>query len=78
MKYSLIETWRHFRYLIQQYEMNKNHSAIRKASESLFSCQTEEGEIRVLANQYASYYTRAIMYLLIKAGYENDPRIERI
>jgi len=78
VKYSLIETWRHFRHLIQQYEMNNNHPAIRKASEYLFSCQTEEGDIRgILANQYAPYYTGAIMYLLIKAGYENDSRIEK-
>ncbi|MBM4241440.1 MAG: hypothetical protein FJ150_07270 [Euryarchaeota archaeon] len=78
VKYSLIETWRHFRYLIQQYEMNKTHSAIELASEYLFSYQTDEGDIRgILANQYAPYYTGAIMYLLIKAGYENDPRIEK-
>jgi len=58
--------------------MNKNHPAIRKASEYLFSCQTEEGNIMgILANQYTPYYTGAIMYLLIKAGYENDPRIEK-
>jgi len=58
--------------------MNKNHPAIRKASEYLFSCQTEERDIRgILANQYAPYYTGAIMYLLIKAGYENDPRIKK-
>ncbi|MBI5679611.1 MAG: hypothetical protein HZC47_01760 [Methanobacterium sp.] len=78
VKYSLIETWRQFRVLTQQYEMNKTHFAIKKASEYLFSCQTDEGDIRgILANQYAPYYTGAIMYLLIKAGYENDPRIEK-
>ncbi len=78
VKYFLIETWRHFRYLIDQYEMNRNHQAIEKASEFLFSCQTDKGDIRgILANQYAPYYTGAIMYLLIKAGYENDPRIEK-
>jgi hypothetical protein len=78
VKYPLIETWKQSRYLIQQYEMNKKHPAIEKASEYLFSCQTDEGDIRgILANQYAPYYTGAIMYLLIKAGYENDPRIEK-
>lgn len=78
VKYPLIETWKHFRYLIQQYEMNKDHSTIQNAAEYLFSCQTDEGDIRgILANQYAPYYTGAIMYLLIKAGYENDPRIEK-
>jgi hypothetical protein len=78
VKYSLIETWRQFRYLIDQYEFNKNHTAIKKASEFLFSCQTKEGDIRgILANQYAPYYTGAIMYLLIKAGYGDDKRIEK-
>ena len=78
IKYPLIETWKQFRYLIQQYEMNNAHPAVEKASEYLFSCQTDEGDIRgILANQYAPYYTGAIMYLLIKAGYENDPRIEK-
>ncbi len=78
VKHPLIETWKQFRYLIQQYEMNNSHPAIKKASEYLFSCQTDEGDIRgILANQYAPYYTGAIMYLLIKAGYENDFRIEK-
>lgn len=78
VKYPLIETWKNLRFLIQQYEMNNSHSAIKKASEFIFSCQTDEGDIRgILANQYAPYYTGAIMYLLIKAGYKNDPRIEK-
>jgi hypothetical protein len=78
IKYSLIETWKHLRYLIQQYEMNKTHPAIKNASEYIFSRQTDEGDIRgILANQYTPYYTGAIMYLLIKAGYENYPRIEK-
>lgn len=78
VKYPLIETWKHLRFLIQQYEMNNTHPAIKKAAEFIFSCQTDEGDIRgILANQYAPYYTGAIMYLLIKAGYEDDPRIEK-
>ena len=78
VKYPLIETWKHLRFLIQQYEMDSNHIAIKKATEFIFSCQTDEGDIRgILANQYAPYYTGAIMYLLIKAGYEEDPRIEK-
>jgi len=78
VKYPLIETWKQLRFLIQQYEMNNTHSVIKKAAEFIFSCQTDEGDIRgILANQYAPYYTGAIMYLLIKAGYQNDPRIEK-
>ncbi|BDZ69882.1 prenyltransferase/squalene oxidase repeat-containing protein [Methanobacterium petrolearium] len=78
VKYPLIETWKQIRILIQQYELNNTHPSIRKVAEFIFSCQTTEGDIRgILANQYTPYYTGAIMYLLIKAGYQNDPRIEK-
>lgn len=78
INYSLIETWRQFRFLIEKYGFTREDSATQRAAEFLFSCQTAEGDIRgFLANQYATYYTGAIMSLLIKAGYENDPRIER-
>jgi len=76
--YSLVETWKQFRFLVEQYEFNKEHPATRKASEFLFSCQTEDGDIRgMIGNQYATYYTGAIMSLLTKAGYGDDPRIEK-
>jgi hypothetical protein len=76
-KYELTETWRQFRHLVDQYEMTKAHPSVAKAVEYLFSCQSEEGDIRgILANQYAPYYTGAILSLLIKAGYEDDPRTE--
>jgi hypothetical protein len=78
VKYALIETWRQFRVLIEQYEFHRTHLAIARAAEFLFSCQTEEGDIRgILANQYAPYYTGAILYLLIRAGYSEDPRVEK-
>jgi hypothetical protein len=58
--------------------MDRQHPAIDKAAEYVLSCQTKEGDIRgILANQYAPYYTGALMSLLIKAGYADDPRIER-
>ena len=78
INYHLIETWRQFRFLIEYYEFTRENPRIEQAAEYLFSCQTVDGEIRgMLANQYATYYTGAIMALLIKAGYENDPRIEK-
>lgn len=74
----LIETWRHFRFLVEQYGFRREHPQAEKAAEYLFSCQTPAGDIRgMLANQYATYYTGAIMALLIQAGYGDDPRIER-
>ena len=76
--YPLFQTWKTFRVLVEQYEFTKKHCAAREASEFLFSCQTEQGDIRgMLANQYATYYTGAILALLIRAGYENDPRVEK-
>jgi hypothetical protein len=78
INYHLIETWRQFRFLVEKYGFTREHPQARQAAEFLFSCQTQEGDIRgFLANQYATYYTGAIMFLLIQAGYEADPRIER-
>jgi hypothetical protein len=78
VNYSLTETWKQFRFLVEKYGVSREDPSTQKAAEFLFSCQTEEGDIRgFLANQYATYYTGAIMALLIKAGYEDDPRIER-
>jgi hypothetical protein len=78
VKYPLIETWKQLRYLIEQYGLGNIYPEVKKACEYVFSCQTDEGDIRgILANQYAPYYTGALLALLIKAGYENDPRIEK-
>ena len=77
-KYALTETWRQMRFLVDAYGMTTEHPAIEKACEYIFSCQSQEGDIRgILANQYAPYYTGAILYLMIKAGYESDPRVEK-
>jgi len=78
INYKLIETWKLFRVLVEKYGFSREDSSTERAAEFLFSCQTEEGDIRgMLANQYANYYTGAIMSLLIKAGYGDDPRIEK-
>jgi len=76
--YPLVQTWKAFRVLVKQYEFTKEHYAARKAVKFLFSCQTEQGDIRgMLANQYAPYYTGAMLALLIRAGYEDEPRVEK-
>jgi hypothetical protein len=78
VNYALIETWRNFRFLVEQYGFTREHPQAQHAAEFLFSCQSEEGDIRgILANQYATYYTGAIMSLLIQAGYADDPRMEK-
>ena len=78
INYGLIETWRYFRILVEKYGLTRRHPQLHKAAEFLFSCQTEEGDFRgFLANQYATYYSGAIMALLIQSGYADDPRIEK-
>ena len=78
VNYDLFETFKYFSQLIEMYEFNSTHESIRKATEYIFSCQTEEGDIRgIIGEQYAPYYTGLIMSLLIKAGYANDARIKK-
>jgi hypothetical protein len=78
INYQLIETWRWFRYLVEMYGLNHQHPQARMAAEFLFSCQAKEGDFRgILANQYATYYTGAILALLVQAGYEADARVEK-
>jgi len=76
--YSLVETFKQFRVLVERYELTREHPAARRAAEFLFSCQVENGDIRgMLGNQYATYYTGAILALLVEAGYGDDPRTEK-
>ena len=78
INYGLIETWRWFRFLVEQYGFTRQHSVIEQAAEYLFSCQSDEGDFRgILANQYATYYSGAILALLVQAGYGDDPRVEK-
>jgi hypothetical protein len=68
----------HHRLLVERYQITREHPAAERAAEYLFSCQTEDGDIRgMIGNQYATYYTGAIMAHLIEAGYAEDPRMER-
>ncbi len=76
--YPLFETWKQLRFLVDQFGLTKRHPAAAQAAEFILSCQTRAGDIRgLLANQYATYYTGALLGLLIRAGYGRDPRIER-
>jgi hypothetical protein len=76
--YRLLQTFKNIQTLVYQYEFNRNHSAIAAACEYLFSYQTIEGDIRgFIGNQYAPYYTGIVIALLIKAGYQDDPRVDK-
>lgn len=75
--YNQIETFRQLGELVAKFGFNNKHDAIIKAAEYLFSFQTDEGDFRgIYGNQYSTSYTPAIMELLIKTGYVDDPRIE--
>jgi hypothetical protein len=76
--YALVETWKQLRTLVDVFGLTRDHPGARAAAEYVLSCQTEEGDIRgMLANQYAPYYTGALLGLLVSAGYAGDPRVER-
>jgi hypothetical protein len=78
INYPLIETWKQFRRLVEEFGCTRGHPPAERAAEFLFSCQTGAGDFRgFLANQYATYYTGAVLSLLIQAGYPEDARVER-
>ncbi len=76
--YNQLETFRQLGELVDKFGFNKKHLTTRKAAEFLFTCQTKEGDFRgIYSKQYATTYTGAILEILIKAGYSEDPRIEK-
>ncbi len=76
--YNQLETFRMLGELIEKYGLDRGHPQIGKAAEFLFRCQTAEGDFRgIYGSQYSPNYSAGIMELLIKAGYGDDPRIER-
>lgn len=76
--YDLLETFRQLGVLVEQYGFNRAHPAIQQAAAYVFSCQTEEGDIRgILSNQYMPYYHGMLLAQLIQAGYRDEPHIQR-
>lgn len=76
--YDQLETYRRLGQLVEKYGMNRTHPAIKRAADFLFGKQTEEGDFRgIYGRQYTPNYTAGITELLIKAGYGDDPRIEK-
>jgi hypothetical protein len=74
--YSLLETYRSLRILVEMFGFQRNHPALNHAADYIFSCQTDEGDIRgILGNQYMPYYHAVILELLIKSGYAKDSHI---
>jgi hypothetical protein len=78
VNYDLLETYRSLGVLVEMAGFNRTHPAIEPAAEYLYSCQTEEGDIRgILGTQTMPYYHGAMVELLIKAGYGDDVRVMR-
>jgi hypothetical protein len=73
------ETFRALSVLVEMFASTKKHPAIVKAAEYLFTKQSKEGDFRgIYGNQYSPNYSAALAELLIKAGYANDPHIEKL
>ena len=78
VNYDQYETYKTLGELVEKFGFTKEHQSIQNAADFLFQFQTEEGDFRgIYAHQYSTTYSSAIMELLIKAGYVNDPRILR-
>ncbi len=76
--YAMLETYRALRVLVECYGLNKNHPAIQKAAEFMFTTQTPEGDFRgIYGTQYSTNYSGGILEYLVKAGYTQDARIDR-
>lgn len=76
--YDQVETYRVLREVVEKYGLNKEHGSIIRAAEFVFSRQTDAGDFRgIYGTQYTPNYTAGLLELLVKAGYENDRRVER-
>jgi hypothetical protein len=76
--YDQLETFRQVGVLVEEFGFSREHPAMQRAADFLFSFQTDAGDFRgIYGNQYATTYVGAIMELLIKAGYADDARIAK-
>jgi hypothetical protein len=77
--YNLLETYRQLGFLVEKNGLTNKHASIKKAAEYVYSCQTDEGDIRgFYGTQFSPNYSAAITELLIKAGFESDQRTENV
>jgi len=76
--YDQLETYRSVGELVERHGVTRKHPSMQRAAEFLFSRQTPEGDFRgIYARQYTPNYSAGILELLVKAGYDRDPRAER-
>ena len=76
--YDQLETYRQLGVLVCKYGLNRRHPAVAGAAAFLSSFQTGTGDYRgIYGRQYTPNYSAAITELLIRAGYEGSPQVEK-
>ncbi len=74
--YDQLETFRQVGILVEKFGLTRQHASIERAASCLLAFQSDEGDLRgIYGNQYAPTYVGAIIEVLIKAGYADDPRV---
>lgn len=77
--FNQLETYRNLGILVEEFDLDRGHPAIREAAKFMFSFQTKTGDFRgIYGNQYTPNYSAGIAELLIKAGYGADRRIKKV
>ena len=77
--YYQLQTYKMLMDLVEKYGLTRDHPAIERAANFLFTFQTEEGDLRgIYRNQYSPNYTAGMTELLVKAGYGDDPHVEKV
>ena len=76
--YNLLETYRELGFLVEMFGLTREHPALAAAAEHVLSHQSAEGDLRgIYGSQYSPNYTAGFLEHLVKAGFADDPRIER-
>jgi hypothetical protein len=76
--YDQLETFRQLGVLVGKYGMTREHPAVTGAAAFLSSFQADAGDYRgIYGRQHTPNYSAAITELLILAGFEGTPQVER-
>ncbi|MDP9988394.1 hypothetical protein J2S98_003580 [Arthrobacter oryzae] len=76
--YDLLETYRQLGFLVDMFGFTHRHPALAAAAGYVLAHQSAQGDLRgIYGNQVSPNYTAALIGLLSKAGYGEDPRVER-
>jgi hypothetical protein len=77
--YNKLQTYKVLMDLVEKYGFTREHPAVERAADFLFTFQTDEGDFRgIYREQYSPNYTAGMTELLIKAGYGDDPHIDKV